>query len=78
MTKFDATTAELFLRLGATPQRRRAAADRVFRKLRRGDAEYVEEALVRAPRRLSLPEIETEPFMAAAPHGADKGRSGEN
>ena len=55
MSKLDTTTAELFLRLGATPQRRRAAADKVFRKLRRGDADEVALAMTQPPRRVSLP-----------------------
>ncbi len=56
MSKLDKTTSELFLRLGATPQRRKTAADKVFRRLRRGEAETVARAITEAPKRISLPE----------------------
>ncbi|MEL6364567.1 MAG: hypothetical protein AAFR11_06985 [Pseudomonadota bacterium] len=54
MSKPDHTTSELFLRLGATPQRRSTAADKLFRRLRRGEEESVQRALAEPPRRVSV------------------------
>jgi len=54
MTKLDRTTAELFLSLGATPQRRRAAADKLFRRLRRADEERIALSFAEPPRQLAF------------------------
>jgi hypothetical protein len=52
VSRIDISTHDLFLRLGATPVRRSARADELFRRLRNEEEKELVEALRRAPHRL--------------------------
>lgn len=61
MSKMDTTTQDLFLRLGATAQSRRARAEAMFRRLRFNKDDQIAEALERTPRLIGAAELDGTP-----------------
>jgi hypothetical protein len=61
MSKLDATTQDLFLRLGATSLTRSAKADALFRRLRFDEQYQIAGALTGAPRRFESADIDGSP-----------------
>lgn len=58
MSRLDVTTQELFLRLDKTSRSRSTKADVLFRRLRLEREDQIADALMRAPRALSIPHEE--------------------